>query len=73
LVFQAKNEFPCNQAKLYEQALNILFFRWDEVRGIKRDRINSDLNVAMKKKLLSQIAAISFEAENYFLPKEKIL
>ncbi|MBC1239793.1 NACHT domain-containing NTPase [Nostoc sp. 2RC] len=73
LVFQAKNEFPCNQAKLYKQALNILFFRWDEVRGIKRDRINSDLNVAMKKKLLSQIAAISFEAENYFLPKEKIL
>ncbi|WP_445632940.1 Histidine kinase [Nostoc sp. DSM 114161] len=73
LVFQRKNEFPLNQAKLYEQALNIFFCRWDDVRGIKRDRIANDLNLAIKKKLLSQIAAITFDAENYFLPKEKIL
>ncbi|MBD2516883.1 NACHT domain-containing NTPase [Nostoc sp. FACHB-973] len=73
LVFQVKNEFPLNQAKLYEQALKILFFRWDEVRGIKRDRIASNLTLEIKKKLLFQLAAISFEQENYFFPKEKIL
>ncbi|MCF2150770.1 NACHT domain-containing NTPase [Desmonostoc muscorum LEGE 12446] len=73
LVFQVKNEFPLNQAKLYEQALKILFFRWDEVRGIKRDRIASNLTLEIKKKLLFQLAAISFEQENYFFSKEKIL
>ncbi|MBD2677251.1 MULTISPECIES: NACHT domain-containing NTPase [Nostoc] len=73
LVFQGKNEFPLNQAKLYEQALNILFYKWDEVRGIKRDRIASNLTLAIKKKVISQIAAINFDTENYFLSKEKIL
>ncbi len=73
LVFQVKNEFPLNHAKLYEQALNILFYRWDEVRGIQRDRSTSDLNLVIKKKLLSQIASVSFEQENYFFTKEKIV
>jgi len=31
------------------------------------------LTFAIKKKLLFQIAAMTFDAENYFLPKEKIL
>ncbi|MFN6472894.1 MAG: NACHT domain-containing protein [Nostoc sp. SerVER01] len=73
LVFKSKNEFPLNEAKLYEQALKILFCRWDEVRGIKRDRITSNLTLTTKKKLLFQIAAITFEQENYFFTKEKIL
>lgn len=73
LVFQVKGEFPLKPAKLYEQALNILLFRWDKTRGIKRDRIAHNLTLVTKKKLLFQLAAISFEQEDYFLEQEKIL
>ncbi|MHC5858035.1 NACHT domain-containing protein [Nostoc sp.] len=73
LVFQVKDGFSLNPAKLYEQALNILMFRWDEIRGIKRDRVGDNLTLVSKKKLLSQLAAITFEHGDYFFEKEKIL
>ncbi|MEH1904901.1 MAG: NACHT domain-containing NTPase [Nostoc sp.] len=73
LVFQVKDEFPLNPGKLYEQALNILLIRWDEVRGIKRDRIPPNLTLINKKKLLFQLATITFEQGYYFFEQEKIL
>ncbi|MBD2511061.1 NACHT domain-containing NTPase [Nostoc muscorum FACHB-395] len=73
LVFQVKNQFPVNPAKLYEQALNILLVRWDEVRGIKRDRVAYNLTLASKKKLIFQLAAITFEQKKYFFEQENIL
>ncbi|MEH1777962.1 MAG: NACHT domain-containing NTPase [Nostoc sp.] len=73
LVFQVKDGFSLNSAKLYEQALNILMFRWDEIRGIKRDRVGYNLTLVSKKKLLYQLAAITFEHGDYFFEKEKIL
>ncbi|MEH1827623.1 MAG: NACHT domain-containing NTPase [Nostoc sp.] len=73
LVFQVKDGFSLNPAKLYEQALNILMFRWDEIRGIKRDRVGDNLTLVSKKKLLYQLAAITFEHGDYFFEKQKIL
>ncbi|MFW9261331.1 NACHT domain-containing protein [Nostoc sp. CALU 546] len=73
LVFQVRDGFSLNPAKLYEQALNILLVRWDEIRGIKRDRIGCNLTPLSKKKLLCKLASITFEQENYFFEKEKIL
>ncbi|BAZ54258.1 putative signal transduction protein containing Nacht domain (plasmid) [Nostoc sp. NIES-4103] len=72
LVFQVKAEFPSNLPKLYEQALNLLLFRWDEVKGIIRNQVGCHLTVAHKKNLLSQIAAITFEQGNYFFTQEQI-
>jgi predicted NACHT family NTPase len=73
LVFQVKDGFPLNRAKLYEQALNILLFRWDDMRGIKRDRIGCNLTILSRKKLFCKLATITFEHENYFFEKGKIL
>ncbi|MBH8554587.1 NACHT domain-containing NTPase [Nostocaceae cyanobacterium CENA357] len=72
LVFQGKAEFPSNQTNFYEQILNILLIRWDEVRGIKRVQSYHDLTSTAKKQLLSQIAAITFERRNYFFEQENI-
>ncbi|MEA5507954.1 NACHT domain-containing NTPase [Halotia wernerae UHCC 0503] len=72
LVFQVKAEFPSNQTKFYEQILNILLIRWDEVRGIKREQVYHNLTLATKKQLLFNIAAITFEQGNYFFEQEKI-
>jgi predicted NACHT family NTPase len=72
LVFQAKGDFPSKRSKLYEQGLDILLTRWAEAKGIQRDEVYRDLNVIHKKKLLSQVAAITFERGDYFFEQDKI-
>ncbi|MEG4532878.1 NACHT domain-containing NTPase [Microcoleus sp. D2_18a_D3] len=61
LVFQEKTNFPSTSAKLYEEGLDILLFRWDEAKNIKRDEIYRKLPVRNKKQMLSHVAAITFE------------
>jgi predicted NACHT family NTPase len=71
-VFQAKADFPKKRSKLYEAGLDILLVRWDEARGIQRDEIYRNLSLPHKIKLLSHIAATTFEEGNYFFEKTEI-
>lgn len=71
-VFQAMSDFPAKRSDLYKQALEILLVRWDKARGIKRDEIYHELSVPHKLKLLSQIAAITFEQGHYFFPQSHV-
>lgn len=71
-VFSAKSGFPANKVGLYRQGLNILLSRWDEARGIKRDRIDCPLSLPQKILLLSQIATITFEQEHYFFSQSNV-
>ncbi len=72
LVFNDLEDLPTNRANLYEQGLNILLSRWDEAKGIQRNEIYRDLSLPRKTKLLSQIAAITFEQNDYFFEQDKI-
>jgi predicted NACHT family NTPase len=72
-VFQERSSFPTKRAKLYQEGLDILLVRWDQTRGIYRDRTYRNLSLPDKIKLLSQIAAISFEQGNYFFEKSEVL
>lgn len=72
LVFQVKAEFPSDLTKLYEQILNILIVRWDETKGVKRHNVYLSLTINIKKKLLSQIAAVTFEQGNYLFTQAQI-
>ena len=88
LVFQAKAELPSFRSKLYEEGLDILLVKWDEARGIqraescqggfhksklfKRDEYYRNLSVAHKIKLLSQVAATTFDQGDYFFEQSKI-
>jgi predicted NACHT family NTPase len=72
LVFNDLEDLPTNRANLYEQGLNILLSRWDEVKGIQRNEIYRDLSLPRKTKLLSQIAAITFGQNDYFFEQDKI-
>ena len=71
-VFQAKANFPKKRSKLYEAGLDILLVRWDEARGIQRDEIYRNLSLPHKIKLLSHIAATTFEEGNYFFEQTEI-
>ena len=66
LVFQNKTNFPSSRAKLYEEGLDILLFRWDKAKNIKRDEVYRKLSVRNKKQLLSQVAAVAFERDDKF-------
>lgn len=72
LVFNDLEDLPSNRAKLYEQGLNILLSRWDQDKGIQRDEIYRSLSLPRKLKLLSQVAAITFNQGDYFFEQGKI-
>ncbi|MGB3206017.1 MAG: NACHT domain-containing NTPase [Crinalium sp.] len=71
-VFQAKADFPARRSDLYKQGLDLLLTRWDESRGVKRDEIYHHLSLLQKLKLLSQIAAITFEQHDYFIEQSTV-
>lgn len=72
LVFEGKGDFPTKRADIYKQGLDILLIRWDKSRGINRDEIYQNLSLPHKLKLLSQIAAITFEKGDYFFEETTI-
>jgi predicted NACHT family NTPase len=72
LVFSAKDEFPSKRSQLYEQGLGILLIRWDEERGVERDKVYRNLSVEHKIELLSQVATITFEKNHYFFEQREI-
>ena len=72
LVFQCIGNFPSKRSKLYEQGLDILLRRWDEAKGIQRDKVYRSLTLPSKKQLLAQVAYITFERGDYFFEQDKI-
>ncbi|NHC37417.1 NACHT domain-containing protein [Scytonema millei] len=72
-LFQTNLSFAAQHAELYKQALDILLVRWDRVRGIKPDKSLYQLSLPHKIKLLSQIAAITFEQDNYYFTQSNLL
>lgn len=66
-VFHDQGKFYSKPVELYEQGLEILLSKWDESRGIKRDKIYRDLSISKKQNLLSYIAACKHEKEQYIL------
>ena len=72
-VFQERATFPTKRSKLYQAGLDILLVRWDQARGIQRDKAYRNLSLADKIKLLSQIAAVNFERGSFFFEKSEIL
>jgi predicted NACHT family NTPase len=67
-----KGEFPSKRSNLYEQGLDILLVKRDEAKGIKRNEVYRNLSLPHKIKLLTQVAAITFEQGYYFFEQSKI-
>ncbi len=65
-VFHGQEKFPTKRTDFYKQGLDLLLGKWDEARGIERDDIYRGFLLPQKLKLLSQIAAATFEQGQYF-------
>jgi predicted NACHT family NTPase len=71
-VFRRQEKFPTKKSEFYKQCLDLLLVKWDETRGIQRDEIYRGFLLPQKLKLLSQVAAVSFEQGNYFFEQRAI-
>ncbi|MEH2131760.1 MAG: NACHT domain-containing NTPase [Nostoc sp.] len=65
-VFHGQEKFPTKRTDFYKQGLDLLLGKWDEARGVERDEVYRGFLLPQKLKLLSQIAAATFEQGQYF-------
>ena len=71
-VFHRQDKFPNKRAEFYKQCLDILLTRWDETKDIERDAIYQGFLLPQKLKLMSQVAAATFEQGAYFFEKRTV-
>ncbi|MBW4465435.1 MAG: NACHT domain-containing NTPase [Pegethrix bostrychoides GSE-TBD4-15B] len=71
-VFQGEGRFPVKRTEFYKEGLDLLLVKWDESRGVERDEIYRGFRLPQKLKLLSQIAAVTFEQGQYFFAQRTI-
>jgi predicted NACHT family NTPase len=71
-VFHGQEKFPTKRTDFYKQGLDILLGKWDEARGVERDNVYRGFLLPQKLKLLSQIAAVTFEEGQYFFEQRVI-
>lgn len=71
-MFHRQEKFPTKRAEFYQQCLDLLLVKWDEARGIQRDEVYQEFLLPQKLRLLSQIAAVTFEQGHYFF-KQRVI
>ena len=71
-VFQGQGEFPSKRTAFYKQGLDLLLGKWDEAKGIERDAVYRGFLLPEKMRLLSQLAAATFDHSQYFFKQRTI-
>ncbi|WP_017301641.1 NACHT domain-containing protein [Nodosilinea nodulosa] len=71
-LFQGEGQFPSKRTAFYKQGLDLLLGKWDETKGVERDDIYRGFLLPQKMKLLSQLAAVTFEQGQYFFEQRTI-
>ena len=71
-MFQGQGRFPAKRTEFYKEGLDLLLGKWDEARGVERDEVYQGFRLPQKLKLLSQIAAATFEQGQYFFEQRVV-
>ncbi|HEY9623138.1 MAG TPA: NACHT domain-containing NTPase [Crinalium sp.] len=71
-MFQGQEDFPTKRSEFYKQGLDLLLGKWDEAKGIDRDDVYRDFRLPQKLRLLSQLAAVTFEQGQYFFEQRLV-
>ncbi len=71
-MFQGQEKFPAKRSEFYKQGLDLLLGKWDEAKGVDRDEVYRDFRLPQKLRLLSQLAAVTFEQGQYFFEQRII-
>ncbi|WNZ27857.1 NACHT domain-containing NTPase [Leptolyngbya sp. NK1-12] len=71
-VFQGQGKLPTKRTEFYKQGLDLLLGKWDEAKGVERDDAYREFLLPQKLRLLSQLAAVTFEQGQYFFEQRTI-
>ncbi|WP_159787092.1 NACHT domain-containing protein [Sodalinema gerasimenkoae] len=71
-LFQGQGQFPTKRTAFYKQGLDLLLGKWDETKGVTRDDAYREFLLPQKMRLLSQLAAVTFEKGQYFFEQRVI-
>jgi predicted NACHT family NTPase len=71
-MFQGQEQFPAKRSEFYKQGLDLLLGKWDEAKGVDRDDVYRDFRLPQKLRLLSQLAAVTFERGQYFFEQRLV-
>ncbi len=71
-VFHGQDKFPTKRTEFYKQGLDLLLGKWDEAKGVERDDVYRGFLLPQKLRLLSQLAAVTFEDGQYFFEQRII-
>lgn len=72
LMYQETAELPWNRLELYQEGLNLLLKKWDGKKNVMRSHLYKKLSTQQKQDLLSQIASITFERNEYFFKQQEL-
>lgn len=72
LAFNEILTFPQRRAEIYQEAVDALLKKWDSSRRIKRDEVYRKLSLGHKENMLAQIAAETFQRNEYFIPQPEL-
>ena len=73
LAYGNYGDFPAQRSQLYSQALEILLYKWDREKKLKRDKIYRDWSPNLEVTLLSEFAFDFFKDDQLFFKKQNIL
>ena len=73
-VYEDSQDFPSNQAILYEKILNIFLKKWSAEKHVRRDPpMSPHLAIPTVKELLSEIAAENFKADRPVFSENELI
>ena len=72
LAFDETLTFPRRRVEIYEEAIDALLKKWDASRRISRDNVYRKLSRGHKENLFAQVAAKTFERNEYFIPQKEL-
>lgn len=71
-VFQSQARFPRQQARLYQEGLDILLQKWDYCKGVERDSAEEPLSLVNRLKLLDHLGAVTLTQQQYCLSQFQV-
>jgi predicted NACHT family NTPase len=71
-IFHRQSKFPTKRSEFYKQCLDLLLSQWDKTKGVERDNIYQKFSLPQKLKLLSHIAAVTFEQGEFLFEQHAI-
>lgn len=71
-IFRAQGKFPCQRIEFYDRILNLLLSKWDTAKGIDRTCSERGLTLPQTLRLLSHLAAATFERGRYFGERREV-